>query len=74
VSRQDIEDYFSEIATWMQSDSRRDIRLAQAARGEHRELPLGELTPERARATGALTLFAIPARRLALVARRGRAA
>jgi uncharacterized membrane protein len=37
-------------------------------------MPLGELTPERARATGALTLFAIPARRLALVARRGRAA
>ena len=37
-------------------------------------MPLGELTPERARATGALTLFAIPARRLALVVRRGRAA
>ena len=37
-------------------------------------MPLGDLTPERARAAGALTLFAIPARRLALVARRGRAA
>jgi hypothetical protein len=37
-------------------------------------MPLGELTPERARATGALTLFAIPARRLTLVVRRGRAA
>ena len=36
--------------------------------------PLGDLTPERARAAGALTLFAVPARRLALVARRGRAA
>jgi uncharacterized membrane protein len=37
-------------------------------------MPLGDLTPERARAVGALTLFALPARRLALVARRGRAA
>jgi glycosyl transferase family 87 len=37
-------------------------------------MPLGDLTPERARAAGALTLFALPARRLALVARRGRAA
>ena len=37
-------------------------------------MPLGEITPERARAAGALTLFATPARRLALVARRGRAA
>jgi hypothetical protein len=37
-------------------------------------MPLGELTAERARAAGALTLFAMPARRLALVARRGRAA
>jgi hypothetical protein len=37
-------------------------------------MPLGDLTPERARAAGALTLFAVPARRLALVARRGRAA
>jgi hypothetical protein len=37
-------------------------------------MPLGEMTAERARAAGALTLFAIPARRLALVARRGRAA
>jgi hypothetical protein len=37
-------------------------------------MPLGEITPERARAAGALTLFAIPARRLALLARRGRAA
>ncbi|MEP6694464.1 MAG: glycosyltransferase 87 family protein [Chloroflexota bacterium] len=37
-------------------------------------MPLGDLTPERARAAGALTLFAIPARRLALVAKRGRAA
>jgi hypothetical protein len=35
---------------------------------------LGDLTPERARAAGALTLFALPARRLAVVARRGRAA
>jgi hypothetical protein len=37
-------------------------------------MPLGDVTPERARAAGALTLFALPARRLALVARRGRAA
>ncbi len=37
-------------------------------------MPLGDLTPERARAAGALTLFALPARRLALIARRGRAA
>lgn len=37
-------------------------------------MPLGDLTPERARAAGALTFFAAPARRLALVARRGRAA
>jgi hypothetical protein len=37
-------------------------------------MPLGDLTPERARAAGALTLFALPVRRLALVARRGRAA
>ncbi len=37
-------------------------------------MPLGDLTPERARAAGALTIFALPARRLALVARRGRAA
>jgi hypothetical protein len=37
-------------------------------------MPLGDLTPERAQAAGALTLFALPARRLALVARRGRAA
>lgn len=37
-------------------------------------MPLGDLTPERARAAGALTLFALPARRLAVVARRGRAA
>ena len=37
-------------------------------------MPLGEITPERARAAGALTFFAIPARRLALVVRRGRAA
>jgi uncharacterized membrane protein len=37
-------------------------------------MPLGEITPERARAAGALTFFALPARRLALVARRGRAA
>jgi hypothetical protein len=35
-------------------------------------MPLGDLTPERARAAGALTFFALPARRLALVARRGR--
>ena len=37
-------------------------------------MPLGDLTPERAQAAGALTLFALPARRLALIARRGRAA
>ena len=37
-------------------------------------MPLGDMTAERARAAGALTLFALPARRLALVARRGRAA
>ncbi len=37
-------------------------------------MPLGDLTSERARAAGAVTLFALPARRLALVARRGRAA
>ncbi len=37
-------------------------------------MPLGDLTPERARAAGALTFFALPARRLALVAKRGRAA
>jgi len=37
-------------------------------------MPLGNITPERAQAAGALTLFALPARRLALVARRGRAA
>jgi hypothetical protein len=37
-------------------------------------MPLGEITPERARAAGALTFFAMPARRLALVVRRGRAA
>jgi hypothetical protein len=37
-------------------------------------MPLGEITAERARAVGALTFFALPARRLALVARRGRAA
>lgn len=37
-------------------------------------MPLGDLTPERARAAGALTFFAAPARRLAVVARRGRAA
>lgn len=37
-------------------------------------MPLGDITRERARAAGALTLFALPARRLALVARRGRAA
>ena len=36
-------------------------------------MPLGDLTPERAQAAGALTLFAAPVRRLALV-RRGRAA
>lgn len=37
-------------------------------------MPLGDLTPERARAAGALTFFAVPARRLALVVKRGRAA
>jgi hypothetical protein len=37
-------------------------------------MPLGDLTPQRAQAAGALTLFALPARRFALVARRGRAA
>ena len=37
-------------------------------------MPLGNITAERAQAAGALTLFALPARRLALVARRGRAA
>lgn len=37
-------------------------------------MPLGDITPERARAAGALTFFALPARRLALVVRRGRAA
>jgi len=37
-------------------------------------MPMGDLTPERAQAAGALTLFALPARRLALIARRGRAA
>jgi hypothetical protein len=37
-------------------------------------MPLGDLTPERARAAGALTIFARPARRLGLVARHGRAA
>jgi uncharacterized membrane protein len=37
-------------------------------------MPLGDLTPERAWAAGALTFFALPARRLALVAKRGRAA
>ena len=37
-------------------------------------MPLGDVTPERARESGALTFFALPARRLALVARRGRAA
>jgi uncharacterized membrane protein len=37
-------------------------------------MPLGVLTPERAQAAGALTLFALPARRLALIVRRGRAA
>lgn len=37
-------------------------------------MPLGDLTPERAQAAGGLTLFAMPARRLALLARRGRAA
>ena len=33
-------------------------------------MPLGDLTPERAQAAGALTLFALPVRRLALVSRR----
>ncbi|HUG05581.1 MAG TPA: hypothetical protein VMQ78_03490 [Candidatus Limnocylindria bacterium] len=37
-------------------------------------MPLGDITPERAQAAGALTFFALPARRLAIVARRGRAA
>ncbi|HEV8230447.1 MAG TPA: glycosyltransferase 87 family protein [Candidatus Limnocylindria bacterium] len=37
-------------------------------------MPLGDLVPARARDLGALTLFAMPARRLAVVARRGRAA
>ncbi len=37
-------------------------------------MPLGDLTPQRAQAAGALTLFALPVRRLALVAQRGRAA
>ena len=37
-------------------------------------MPLGNISAERAQAAGALTLFALPARRLALVARRGRAA
>ena len=37
-------------------------------------MPLGDITPERAQAAGALTFFALPARRLALVTRRGRAA
>lgn len=37
-------------------------------------MPTGDITPERAQAAGALTFFALPARRLALVARRGRAA
>ena len=37
-------------------------------------MPLGDITPARVREVGALTLFALPARRLALVARRGRAA
>jgi len=37
-------------------------------------MPLGDLTPQGAQAAGALTLFALPVRRLALVARRGRAA
>jgi hypothetical protein len=37
-------------------------------------MPLGDLTAERAQAAGALTLFAMPVRRLTLIARRGRAA
>jgi hypothetical protein len=37
-------------------------------------MPLGDVTAERAQAAGALTFFALPARRLALVTRRGRAA
>jgi uncharacterized membrane protein len=37
-------------------------------------MPLGDLTAERAQAAGALTLFAMPVRRLRLIARRGRAA
>ncbi len=36
-------------------------------------MPLGDLTPERAQAAGALTVFALPARRVVLNARRGRA-
>lgn len=37
-------------------------------------MPLGDVTPEQARAAGALTFFALPVRRLALVAQRGHAA
>jgi hypothetical protein len=37
-------------------------------------MPLGDITPERAQAAGALTFFALPARRLALVSRRRHAA
>ena len=37
-------------------------------------MPLGDLTPEQARAAGALTFFVLPARRLRIVARRGHAA
>jgi Glycosyltransferase family 87 len=37
-------------------------------------MPLGDITPARAQAAGALTLFALPTRRLALLARRRRAA
>lgn len=37
-------------------------------------MPTGDITPQRAQAAGALTFFALPARRLALVTRRGRAA
>src|SRR5258705_8245811 len=37
-------------------------------------MPLGVLTPERAQAAGALTLFALPARRPAPAVRPGRAA
>jgi hypothetical protein len=37
-------------------------------------LPLGDITPERARAAGGLTFFALPVRHLALVKKRGRAA